>query len=79
MTDAPLWTISEAIAYFTEAGAPMEAWRLRKLIHATGLTPAGRGPSGPKGGRGESLYDAGALQRIHAKNYPLLVEFGPGV
>jgi len=75
MTGAPLWTISEASRYFADAGAPLEAWRLRKLIHATGLKPSGTGPSGPRGGRGQAMYDAGALQRIHARNYPLLIEF----
>ena len=72
MDGPPLWTISEASQYFAGTGVPVEAWRLRLMIRAVSLKPAGEARSGPKGGRGEALYDAGSLLRLHARMAPFL-------
>jgi len=77
VTDAPLWTINEACAYFAESGVPVAPWRLRLMIRAVGLKPAGETASGPKGGRGEAMYDAGVLQRLHSKMVPFLALHNP--
>lgn len=77
MNEPPLWTINDACRYFEEAEMPIAAWRLRLMIRAISLKPAGETRSGPKGGRGEAMYDAGTLQRLHAKMMPFLAEHQP--
>lgn len=62
------WTIAEAVAEFERAGMPVDEARFRIAVtRMARLKHTGeiRQPPGSKGGRGQSLYDIGQLQRLH--------------
>lgn len=65
MTRPDCWTIGEALAQFAQQGMPVDPARFRLAVRAARLHPAGRRPSGPRGGRGEAVYPIGELQRLH--------------
>lgn len=69
----PLWTVDEACGVFTAQGQPVDAEQLRLIIRGCRLKPQARTPTSERGGKGFALYDAGALQRIHA----LLIDLSP--
>jgi hypothetical protein len=63
------WTIPEACAEFERAGMPVDEARFRIAVtRMARLRRIGetRQPPGSKGGRGNSLYEIGDLQRLHA-------------
>lgn len=66
MTAAGGWTIPEACAEFERAGLPVDEARFRMAIRAFQVPRAGETPKGPLGGRGQTLYDIGHLQLLHA-------------
>jgi hypothetical protein len=72
------WTISEACAEFERAGLPVDPARFRMIIRALpGFKPVGETRSGQLGGRGQALYEIGALQRLHAALAPWLTDTRP--
>lgn len=72
------WTISEACEEFERAGLPVDPGRFRMAIRAVKLKPVGETTSGRKGGRGQSLYEIGQLQRLHAALAPWMTVPPPG-
>jgi hypothetical protein len=68
MSAAEGWTIADAVEQFAEAGMPVDEARFRIAVtRVIRLPRIGeiRQPAGSKGGRGQSLYDIGKLQRLH--------------
>ena len=73
------WTISEAVEQFAMAGMPVDPARFRIAVTRVARIPrAGEAPSGAKGGRGQSLYPIGELQRLLAALAPWLTVPPPG-
>ena len=71
MTDG--WTIPMACEQFEAAGMPVDEARFRLAVTRVARLPrTGETASGGKGGRGQALYEIGALQRLHAALSPWL-------
>ena len=68
------WTLEEACAQFAAAGMPVDPGRFRMAVTRVARLPrVGETPKGPKGGRGQLLYEIGQLQRLHAALAPWLI------
>jgi hypothetical protein len=68
----PEWTLAVASAYFEAGGLPISEARLAVIVKAlrdqsgrTRLNPAGRSPSGERGGVGKATYHARELMELH--------------
>jgi hypothetical protein len=68
MVTAQGWTILEALEEFERAGLPVDPARFRIAVTCVTRSPRTgetRQPPGSKGGRGQAMYDIGALQMLH--------------
>jgi hypothetical protein len=71
------WTIAMACEEFKRAGMPVDEARFRIAVTRVARIPrAGEMPPGRKGGRGQTLYPIGELQRLHAALSPWLTAPG---
>jgi hypothetical protein len=73
------WTIAMACEQFAAAGMPVDEARFRIAVtRVARIRRAGEMPSGAKGGRGQTLYPIGELQRLHSALAPWLTAPPPG-
>jgi hypothetical protein len=73
VTAADGWTIPMAVEQFAAAGMPVDEARFRIAVtRVARIRRAGEMPSGQKGGRGQSVYPIGELQRLHSALAPWL-------